>query len=175
MDDFYIGQQVRFLNEPVSGIIIHILSKNEIEIETSDGFNLKTNKNQIVPVNSLEETIQQKPVKLYKDYPHYNLGASSKKFSGKIEFDLHIEKLLPKFREMSHGEIIQFQLNTFENKLTESIQFRKSPVLFIHGVGNGILREEIHKRLKKNPFVDRYENKGKDLMGFGATLVFLKF
>jgi dsDNA-specific endonuclease/ATPase MutS2 len=47
-------------------------------------------------------------------------------------------------------------------------------ITFIHGVGNGIMRMEIHKRLSKNPQVQFFKDAMKEKFGYGATLVKLK-
>jgi dsDNA-specific endonuclease/ATPase MutS2 len=47
-------------------------------------------------------------------------------------------------------------------------------IVFIHGVGNGILRMEIHKRLGKHAYVQFFKDAMKEKFGYGATLVKLK-
>jgi dsDNA-specific endonuclease/ATPase MutS2 len=47
-------------------------------------------------------------------------------------------------------------------------------ITFIHGVGNGVLRDSIHKRLSGNKNVQYYEDVQKDKFGYGATKVKIK-
>jgi dsDNA-specific endonuclease/ATPase MutS2 len=47
-------------------------------------------------------------------------------------------------------------------------------IIFIHGVGNGVLRTEIHKRLSKNKQVEYFKDAMKEKFGYGATLVKIK-
>ena len=90
------------------------------------------------------------------------------------EVDLHIERLTKDFGTMNSGEMLELQLKTFENKLENAIASGMSEIIFIHGVGNGVLRTEIHKRLSKNPDIQYYEDARKEKFGYGATAVKFK-
>lgn len=91
-----------------------------------------------------------------------------------FEVDLHIEKLTNDAPVMNSSEIIELQLKTFEHKLENAIASGMSEIIFIHGVGNGVLSNEIHKRLSKNKDISYYEDARKEKFGYGATLVKLK-
>ncbi len=90
------------------------------------------------------------------------------------EVDLHIEKLTSDFGTLNNGDILTLQLRTFENKLENAIASGMHEIIFIHGVGNGVLRTEIHKRLSKNPDIQFYEDARKEKFGYGATAVTFK-
>jgi hypothetical protein len=90
------------------------------------------------------------------------------------EIDLHIEKLISDTNTMNAAEMLRFQLDTFEKQLDLAIAHGKSDITFIHGVGNGILKQEIHKRLGKNKHVAFFSDAHKEKFGYGATLVSLK-
>jgi hypothetical protein len=90
------------------------------------------------------------------------------------EVDLHIEKLIPDSSTMSAAEMLRFQLDTFEKQLDLAIAHGKSDITFIHGLGNGILKQEIHKRLGKNKHIAFFSDARKEKFGYGATLVSLK-
>ena len=42
----------------------------------------------------------------------------------------------------------------------------------IHGVGAGILRKEIHRRLSKKTEVKYFEDADKERFGFGSTIIY---
>ncbi len=90
------------------------------------------------------------------------------------EVDLHIEKLIPDTQGMSAAEMLRFQLETFEKQLDLAIANNKTDITFIHGLGNGILKQELHKRLGKNTQVAFFSDAQKEKFGYGATLVSLK-
>ncbi len=90
------------------------------------------------------------------------------------EVDLHIEKLIPDATGMSAADMLRFQLETFEKQLDLAVANGKSDITFIHGLGNGILKQELHKRLGKNKHVAFFSDARKEKFGYGATLVSLK-
>ncbi len=92
----------------------------------------------------------------------------------KIEVDLHIERLTEKSTTMNSSQILQLQLDTFEKQLDNAIMAGLEKIVFIHGVGNGVLRNEIHKKLSKHTLVEYFQDAQKEKFGYGATSVKLK-
>ncbi len=90
------------------------------------------------------------------------------------EVDLHIEKLSDNYAQMSSPDIINLQLQTFEKSLENAIATGMAEIVFIHGVGNGTLRTELHRRLSKHPNVKYFEDARKEKFGYGATAVKIK-
>ncbi|RYE28455.1 MAG: DNA mismatch repair protein MutS [Sphingobacteriaceae bacterium] len=90
------------------------------------------------------------------------------------EIDLHIEKLREDYQFLSSSDIIKTQLDRFQKTLDAAIVHQLPSVVFIHGVGNGILRHEIHKVVSKHPQVKTFTDARKEKFGYGATEVFLK-
>jgi hypothetical protein len=92
----------------------------------------------------------------------------------KTDVDLHIEKLTNQSLNMTSGQILQLQLETFDKYLDNAIISNYDKITFIHGVGNGVLRSEIHKKLSKHPHVEYYQDAQKERFGYGATTVKFK-
>ncbi len=90
------------------------------------------------------------------------------------EVDLHIEELTEDFPKMQADEMLRLQLETFRRKLEAAIVHHYQSIVFIHGVGNGTLRNEIHKQLGKHPHVKTFKDARKEKFGYGATEVILK-
>ena len=88
--------------------------------------------------------------------------------------DLHIEALLDDHQGLSNGEILQHQLEVFEKSLDVAISQGVDEITFIHGVGNGVLRNKIHKAASQHPQVAYYKDAQKEKFGYGATLLKLK-
>lgn len=88
--------------------------------------------------------------------------------------DLHIEKLTRDFQNLGNEEILKLQLDYFEKKLDVAIRAGLDEITFIHGIGNGILRQNIHKILSQSPHISFYKDAMKEKFGFGATLVKIK-
>lgn len=90
------------------------------------------------------------------------------------EVDLHIEKLISEHSTLNAAEMLRLQLDTFEKHLDLAIAHGRTEITFIHGIGNGILKSELHKRLGRNKQVASFSDAKKEKFGYGATLVSLK-
>ena len=90
------------------------------------------------------------------------------------EVDLHIEKLTDKHSGMSNTAMLTLQLSTFQNNLDNAFATGMDEIIFIHGVGNGVLKKEIHKILSNNKNIKFFQDAQKEKFGYGATLVRLK-
>lgn len=88
--------------------------------------------------------------------------------------DLHIEKLREDHEFLNASEILNIQLEHFRKALDAAIVHKLGSITFIHGVGNGTLRHEIHKAISKHPQVKTFMDARKEKFGYGATEVFLK-
>ena len=91
-----------------------------------------------------------------------------------LSIDLHIEALTKDAWAMSNSEMMTLQMGTFEKQFEAAIANGMDEIIFIHGVGNGVLRDAIHKRLSGNKNVQYFEDAQKEKFGYGATKVKIK-
>ena len=87
----------------------------------------------------------------HKEHKEEKVKFSSSKKNEKVimEVDLHIHELLDDFRGLSNREILEIQLDTFQQKLEEAKKTKVKKVVFIHGVGSGTLKLELRRELDK--------------------------
>lgn len=90
------------------------------------------------------------------------------------EIDLHIEKLRDDHQFLNSSEILDIQLSYFRKSLEAAIVHKLPGIVFIHGSGNGTLRNEIYKVISRHPHVKTFMDAHKERFGYGATEVFLK-
>lgn len=90
------------------------------------------------------------------------------------EIDLHIEKLRDDHDFLDKQEMMEIQLSFFKKNLDAAIVHKLESIVFIHGVGNGSLRHEIHKVISKHAQVKTFMDARKEKFGYGATEVFFK-
>jgi hypothetical protein len=90
------------------------------------------------------------------------------------EVDLHIHELLDDYRGLSNGEILNIQMEHFIEELENARKEKKGRVVFIHGVGNGKLKYEIHRVLDHKYAHLKYQDASFREYGYGATMVFVK-
>lgn len=91
------------------------------------------------------------------------------------EVDLHIEKLTDDWRRMSNYEILSMQLKTFEKFYQLAVVHHQASLIVIHGVGEGVLRNEIHEKLKSKSEVKSFRNEYHPRYGYGATEIFFQY
>lgn len=91
--------------------------------------------------------------------------------SPNASIDLHIEAIHPKPDSLSNSEKLRIQLEVFEKNLNQAIASGMDQITFIHGIGNGVLRKEIHKQLSQIRNISYFQDTQKDQWGYGATLV----
>jgi len=91
-----------------------------------------------------------------------------------LEVDLHIEELVGDPSSIHPDQMLGIQLESFDRTLDEAVIRGYSEVIFIHGVGAGTLRSELHRRLGKHPHVSYFEDAQKEKFGYGATRVHIK-
>lgn len=89
--------------------------------------------------------------------------------------DLHIEKLTDNWERMSNMEILDIQLREFEKWYELAIAHRQPSLIVIHGVGKGVLRNEIHDILRMKREVKSFVNQYHPSFGYGATEIFFQY
>jgi hypothetical protein len=187
------GERVKFLNDQGEGIVVAFPRKGWILVEDREGFTYEHPEEELVPVGNwnkeydkyettqpdimdvvernLDPQVARKANAQFK-LLYKNKDATNVRRKGEtMEVDLHIHELLDKHNHLSNGEIVQIQLEHFERTLRLAEEKKISRVVFIHGVGQGVLRAEIRKILHNYypncTFMDGPYNE----YGFGATEV----
>lgn len=97
-------------------------------------------------------------------------NASSNLLKPKEEVDLHAEALGID-ENLENYEILLAQIAAFQKSIESAIANNMTSITFIHGVGNGKLRMEIHKRMKDYSEVKYFEDANQTRFGYGATKV----
>ncbi len=86
------------------------------------------------------------------------------------EVDLHIHKLVDDFTNLENKDLINIQIEYFKKCLEQAVKDKYRKLIFIHGIGDGVLKNEILKHLKKTDGVQYYDAPY-NRYGFGATEV----
>jgi len=89
--------------------------------------------------------------------------------------DLHIEKITDNWKRLSNYEILSLQLKTFEKYYHLAIAHHQHSLTVIHGVGEGVLRDEIHDILRLKKEVKSFVNQYHPNFGYGATEIFFQY
>lgn len=89
--------------------------------------------------------------------------------------DLHIEKLTDDWKRLSNYEIMGLQLRTFEKYYDLAIAHHQPTLIVVHGVGEGVLRDEIHGLLRLKKEVKSFVNQYHPGFGYGATEIYFQY
>ena len=174
-----IGDKVSVLDDAISGVVAGIKGKN-ITILTTDGFELDFLEKELIVIDGslskrelaqmdisaiLFEKQQKKPGKSKRIKPKERVLPA-------MEVDLHIHQLVPKSKYLSNYDILTIQMEEAKRQLEFAISKRIQKVVFIHGVGEGVLRTELEYlfgRYDNMKFYDADYQK----YGRGATEVYI--
>lgn len=178
---FELGNKVSVLDEDLSGVIINIKGTN-ITIETEDGFEMDFKANELVAIinesqlkrNSfleipLDEVLKEKETTKRKTTLRKKV---KERFEPTLEVDLHIHQLTDKSGRMSNHDMLTLQLDTARKQLEFAIRKRIQKVVFIHGVGEGVLKIELEYLFGRYNNVKFYDANYQKY-GLGATEVYI--
>ncbi len=173
---FQEGDWVEVLDESIKGKIIKI-EGSKLTISTEDGFPLQYEVSEVIPIPGEIKVTQYEAaqIKSQKDAPAKRRQKAPKpkeRNAPKMEVDLHIHHLVKSTKGMSNFDILNVQLETAKRQLDFAIAKRIQKVVFIHGVGEGVLKEELHYLFKKYDNLKHYDAEYQKY-GLGATEVYI--
>lgn len=93
------------------------------------------------------------------------------KSKGILEIDLHIHELLDQTSGLSNSDMLECQLKEFRRVMDEHIGKKGQKIVFIHGKGEGVLRNALLKELKYRYKTCTWQDASFREYGFGATMV----
>ena len=187
--NFKIGDKVRFLNADGFGVITKIINKDEVELENEYGFDEVFKVKELVAERKKEDYQtdnlafnKQVNSKINSDANSKQSADLKRKFKHLDQFgnknrdiiDLHIENLIDSHRGMSNGDILNVQMMHFRRFLNSSINKHHRKIVVIHGVGEGVLRQEIRNDLNQYHSHLEYYDASYQEFGYGATEIRLK-
>ncbi|MGB5417258.1 Smr/MutS family protein [Algibacter sp.] len=178
---FNLGDFVLVLDEDLSGVVSNIKG-NTISIETEDGFLLEFQANELVIKDrkdsmksqifsnaNIETVVSEKEAPKRKNQPKVRV---KDRYEPTMEVDLHIHQLVKSSRSMSNHEMLTIQLDTAKHKLEFAIKKRMQKIVFIHGVGEGVLKMELEYLFGRYDNV-KYYDANYQKYGLGATEVYI--
>ncbi len=126
-----------------------------------------------VEADDLKEALLQK--KKEDSRPrHTPQPARKQKADNTIEVDLHIHELLDNTNGMTSGDMLNYQLDVFRRTMDEYRGKKNQRLVFIHGKGEGVLRNALLKELKSKYGSCLSQDASFREYGFGALLVIIK-
>ena len=179
-NSFKIGDKVAVLDDDFTGTVVKI-SEDIVSIETTDGFELDFTSKQLIKVDKSHNVLNSIDANLFNEKieadqsKKISRNAKIKKkerFQPALEIDLHIHKLLDSTKGMTKHDILTFQLDTARHKLEFAIDKKIQKLVFIHGVGEGVLKMELDYLFGRYDNV-KYYDADYQKYGVGATEVYV--
>lgn len=181
MKKFNIGDRVEVLDDELKGTIAGF-ENDEYIVETDEGFDLNYparalilsgDKNVIREASTRSAIGRAKSEKIdsHKTYTQPN-KRTKEEFVFKV--DLHIEKLVAKPGSLSNFDKLNLQVDTARAQLEFAQRNNIRHLVFIHGMGDGVLKAELEFLLGRYSDVT-YQDADYHKYGLGATEVFLNY
>ena len=181
MKNFKVGDQVAVLDDDLKGVVTKVAGQT-ITIETDEGFELNYEMNELIIQStthklnqalfeglSVTDIIKEKEAKKRQNKP---VKKGKERYEPTLEVDLHIHQLTNSSRGMSNHDMLTLQLDTARRQLDFAIKKRIQKVVFIHGVGEGVLKIELEYLFGRYNNVKFYEANYQKY-GLGATEVYI--
>ena len=180
MSDFKRGDIVESLDDDFKGVVQSTNGKI-ITVQDCDGFRFEIEANKLIksPLkndlskvafesDSVQKILSEKSQPLKRK--NTKLKSKKNKSIPIFEVDLHIHQLTDSTKGMSNYDMLNLQINTAQQQLEFAIKKRISKMVFIHGVGEGVLRMELHTLLRRYDNIEFFDADFQTY-GYGATEV----
>jgi len=155
---FYKSNSYKLTDYFHEQVILHQLTADDIE-------------------HKLDELSQKDFKKLIREKEGSTKKAQSPKLNPKtniLEVDLHINKLIDSVTGFSNADILNFQMDRFHEVLRDNEGSKGKKIVFIHGIGNGTLKQKVLSELKRKYKKHSSQDASFKEYGYGATMVTIK-
>ena len=172
-----IGDKVSALDDAIDAVITGVDGEN-ITVITDDGFEVHYTQNELVVIGNitLEKEINSEDITRAISQKEEQKPKKGPKVKPKdrnlppMEVDLHIHQLVGSTKGMSNHDMLTLQLDTARRRLEFAIKKRIPRIVFIHGVGEGVLKLELEYLFGRYNNV-AYQEANYQKYGSGATEV----
>ena len=176
MAQFKIGDTVETVDDVVKGVVESI-NGSSVTILSDDGFPLTFDAHELVliPDDIRVTNFEIAQVKREKELPKRKKATALKpkeRTAPKMEVDLHINQLVKNPKQLSKYDMLNLQLETAKRQLDFAMSKKIQKIVFIHGVGEGVLKEELGYLFRKYDNVKFYDADYQKY-GLGATEVYV--
>ena len=182
-NSFQINEKVGFLYETGGGIVRKIDSKGIFYVEDESGFERPFRSNELVKIHGEHYAVSESMVADLKEddvLSENQYSVKEERLTGQRkpitvwEIDLHIESLLESHAGMSNQAILNHQLKEFRAFFKRAKEHHIRKLIVIHGVGEGILKDEVRAFLGNKNGIEYYDADFREY-GKGATAIEIRY
>lgn len=175
---FKVGEKIGFLYETGGGIIVSMNDKAIYTVADETGFERTFHENELIKLHGTDYKLANLDLELNEDetlsvplhYEHKEVLTGSRRPVDVWEIDLHIEEIVESHLGLSNFQILSRQLKEFRSFFKKAKEKHIQKIVVIHGVGEGVLKEEIRNYLAKQEGLEYYDADFREY-GKGATTV----
>lgn len=177
--EFNIGEKVGFLYEVGEGVVCKVLDSTRYMVEDDSGFERTFQTNELVKIHGRDYKIsdsinlqmnEDETLSEPKHFVRKEQLTGSRRPVDVWEIDLHIEEIIESHLGLSNHQILTKQLTEFKSFYKKAKQNHIRKIIVIHGVGEGVLKEEIRSYLSKQEGIEYFDADFREY-GKGATTV----
>jgi len=183
---FKVGDTVKILDEHGEGVITKIISHSAAMVDL-DGFDFEFELSNLIKVDGDNNIVHKahekdfdhliedpKQANIKEVLQHIPIEVLDKlNTRGMPEIDLHIYELVDKPRDLTNSEMLAIQIQRLEHFIHNCIVQSVSEFVIIHGVGEGVLKTEVHKVLVSHGNIEFTEADFREY-GAGATQAIIR-
>ena len=182
------GDIVKFLNEDLEGEIKKVISDSTLLIAATDGFDYEVAIHEIIVINkdnSHQYKVDDEEISTkIKSYNNSKSASSEKildkyfkttkfQFERVVEVDLHLEELVEFPQLLDDWQKLHTQIQHLKKCLNAALDENVKKIVFIHGVGTGVLKTEIRNYLSNYSNLT-FKDADQREYGIGATEVLIR-
>ena len=138
------GQKVRMMDTNDTATIVGF-GNDFYELEL-DGLTIRAVRNEFIPINPEEDRKLRSAVPSRSSKKSVEEPLRIEDPLSDLTVDLHIERI-PGSDGIPEWAALDFQMNYFRQVLRQNLKHKGKRIVFIHGVGDGILAQAIRKEL----------------------------
>lgn len=173
---FKVGEKVTFMNESGSGVVRSFKNDHTVIISDDTGFDREFPVNELVKIYGDQSDVIGIDFDADLVEEHVDLSASAndvddvRKFRDYWEIDLHIHEILESELGLTNKEMLDHQVYALRRFYRKAREKRIRKIIIIHGVGQGVLRNEVRDFLAGQEGLEVYDADFREY-GKGATAV----
>ena len=168
MGSFQQGQRVKFLNDVGSATVVRVEGE-QVVVEDEDGFERTVSVRELMAAPDpekeaksygdnvpdlakllVQEVGEKRMRSLQKEFEvkyHNSKATNMARRDAHMEVDLHIHELVDDQSGLPDRAKLALQMEHFDRMMDIAKREKLRRIVFIHGVGQGVLRHEIHTSL----------------------------
>ena len=147
---FNIGEKVSSINDLVRGRVVRI-SGDKVVIHCEEGFEQEFDSSELIKISNWDHWIGDPATEESEGDQKSRSRVREPAEESVKEVDLHLHEITEFESGMSNHEKLQLQLDVAKRELQKAMERKRKKIVFIHGRGQGVLKQELHRLLRNYP------------------------